>query len=132
MADAKHVFQRAIVCKDVSIDLIIGLPSIQYFDLIPILQSHLKSIRCCEICSVLRTVHQNISPVAVLFTNDDRQQLSSDRHSYKPKSGNLQSITQGHNMESVMLPGHHSNYSKEMQGLFYNISSAADTTYLPT
>jgi hypothetical protein len=35
-------------------------------------------------------------------------------------------------MESVMLPGHHSNYSKEMQSLFYNISSAADTTYLPT
>jgi len=95
MADAKHVFLRAIVCKDVSIDLIIGLPSIQYFDLIPILQSHLKSICCCEICSVLRTVPPNISPVAVQFTNDDRQQLSSDRHSYKPKSGHLQSITHG-------------------------------------
>ena len=48
MADAKHVFVRAIVCKDVSIDLIIGLPSIQYFDLLPVLQSHLHSIRCCE------------------------------------------------------------------------------------
>ena len=35
-------------------------------------------------------------------------------------------------MKSVNLPGHHSNYSTEMQGLFYHIFYGADTTYLPT
>jgi len=53
MGNAKHIFLRAIVYTDVSIDLIIVLPSIKYFDLLPIRHSHIPHTLCCEICEVL-------------------------------------------------------------------------------
>ena len=79
MGNAKHVFLRAIVYKDVSMDLIIVLPSIKYFDLLPILHSHISTKPCCEICEVLGSVFKAISPVAHFLTTDE---LSSDRHPF--------------------------------------------------
>ena len=38
----KHLFLRAILSGDVSLDLIIGLPSIKFYDLLPILNTHIK------------------------------------------------------------------------------------------
>jgi len=52
----KHLFLRAIVSRDISLDLIIGLPSIKFYDLLPILNTHIKTLDCCEICS---TFNQN-------------------------------------------------------------------------
>ena len=47
----RHIFVDSIVSKDVTSDLIIGLPSIKYFNLLPILQHHLDSQQCCQLCS---------------------------------------------------------------------------------
>ena len=44
----RHIFVDSIVCKDVTSDLIIGLPSIKYFNLLPILQHHIDSQHCCQ------------------------------------------------------------------------------------
>ena len=37
------------MCNEVATDLIIGLPSIKYFNLLPILQDYLDTNVCCEI-----------------------------------------------------------------------------------
>ena len=84
--DAKPVFLRAIVCKNVTIDLIIGLPSIKYFDLLSMLTSHISNTSYCEICEVLRSVPPIISPVAHLLINSQRFQLSCNRHQYNSVS----------------------------------------------
>ena len=47
----KDMCLRVLVCKDVTTDLIIGLPSIKHFNLLPILNDHISTIPCCEICS---------------------------------------------------------------------------------
>ena len=41
---------RVLVCDDVKIDIIIGLPSIKTFDLLPVLTQHISGLPCCEIC----------------------------------------------------------------------------------
>ena len=54
----RHIFEHSIVSKDVTSDLIIGLPSIKYFHFLPILQYHLASQNCCQLCthSVTRSI----------------------------------------------------------------------------
>ena len=42
---------RAIVYRDATIDLIIGRPSIIYYNLLPLLQLHANKVTCCGICS---------------------------------------------------------------------------------
>ena len=49
----RQICLRDLVCNDVTTDLMIGLPSTKFFDLLPILREHLDSIVCCEICSVV-------------------------------------------------------------------------------
>ena len=39
-----------LVCDDVKIDIIIGLPSIKAFNLLPALTQHIEGVPCCEIC----------------------------------------------------------------------------------
>ena len=39
----RHVWLRAIVCRDVKSDLIIGLPYIQFYDIMPIPNTHLAT-----------------------------------------------------------------------------------------
>ena len=82
--DAKHVFLRAIICKDVTIDLNIGLPSIKHFDLLPILTSHISNTPCCEICDVLRSVATVISPVAEPTISASTSTLRTTTHSNYP------------------------------------------------
>jgi len=48
----RHIWLRAIICRDIKSDLIIGLPSIQFYDLMPILNTHLATKICCEICAI--------------------------------------------------------------------------------
>ena len=47
----RHIFLLAIGCRDVLTDLIIGLPSIFYFDLLSLLQSHMSRHTSCEVCA---------------------------------------------------------------------------------
>ena len=46
----KRMRLRVLVCDDVKIDIIIGLPSIKAFDLLPVLTQHISGLPCCEIC----------------------------------------------------------------------------------
>ena len=128
--DAKHVFLRAIVCRDVTIDLIIGLPSIKYFDLLPILTSHLSTTPCCEVCEVLRSVPPIITPVAHLLTSTQRSQLASDRHQYNFVSNSTPNRP-GPSPTPHRRPSAHSNYPPELETLFYHIEAAGDTTHIP-
>jgi len=51
-----------LVCDDVKIDIIIGLPSIKAFNLLPALTQHIEGVPCCEICrdeEASRTVERN-------------------------------------------------------------------------
>ena len=41
----KHMCLRVLVCRDVTTDLIIGLPSIKHFYLLPILIDHISTIQ---------------------------------------------------------------------------------------
>ncbi len=65
----KRMRLRVLVCDDVKIDIIIGLPSIKAFDLLPVLTQHLSGIPCCEICGdeeadggARRRCHHDIRP----------------------------------------------------------------------
>jgi len=46
-----HMCLRMLVCRDVTTDSITGKPSMKHFDLLPILNDHISTIPCCEICS---------------------------------------------------------------------------------
>jgi len=41
---------RVSVCDDVKKDIIIGLPSIKAYNLLPVLTQHTAGVPCCEIC----------------------------------------------------------------------------------
>jgi len=41
---------RVLVCDDIKIDIIIGLPSIKDFNLLAVLTQHIAGVPCCEIC----------------------------------------------------------------------------------
>ena len=67
--DAKHYFCVPLFVR--AIDLITGLPSIKYFDLLPILTSdNLSNTPCCRICEVLRSVRHIISPCRLYDANN--------------------------------------------------------------
>ena len=42
---------RVLVCDNVKTNLIIGLPSIKYYNLLPGLQQHILTRKCREICA---------------------------------------------------------------------------------
>ena len=47
---SKQMRLRVLVCDDVKIDIIIGLPSVKAFNLLPVLTQHISGVPCCEIC----------------------------------------------------------------------------------
>ena len=52
-------------------DLIIGLPSILYFDLLPYLQSHMSRNTLCEMCAINPLPPEFKSPVAQISAVTD-------------------------------------------------------------
>ena len=71
----RHIFLRAIVCRDVLTDLIIGLSSILYFDLLPFLQSHMSRHTSCEMCAINPLQPEFKSPVAQISAVTDLASL---------------------------------------------------------
>jgi hypothetical protein len=47
---SKRMRLRVLVCEDIKIDIIIGLPSIKAYNLLPVLTQHIAGVPCCEIC----------------------------------------------------------------------------------
>ena len=94
----KHICLRAIVCKDVTIDLIIGLPSILYYNLLPLLETRTRSRSCCEI------FHEHTKPsihlpVAHIYHDTDRLLLNANNH----VDGPYLVITHTQSRQSVIL-----------------------------
>jgi hypothetical protein len=82
----KQICLRAIVCKDVTIDLIIGLASILYYNLLPLLETHTRSRACCEICHEQNTTGIQL-PVAHIYHDTDRLLLNANNHRDGPTPG---------------------------------------------
>jgi len=115
----KHLFLRAIV-KDASLDLIIGLPSIKFYYLLTILNTHIKTLDRCEICSTFKTISPSTSPVAFNFSNDQRQQLSSERYNYQLV------------LTKLPVALHHGTLlGSPIATILHHITSIADTSYIP-
>ena len=47
---SKRMRLRVLFCDDIKIGIIIGLPSIKAFNLLPVLTQHIAGVPCCEIC----------------------------------------------------------------------------------
>ena len=48
----RYVWLRVLVCSDIKSDRIVGLPSIQFYNLLPLLNTHLAATICCEVCAI--------------------------------------------------------------------------------
>ena len=66
------------MCRDVITYLIIGLPSILYFDLLPFLQLHLSCQLCCEVFPVDSQPGCS-SPVAQISVETDLSLLNVNK-----------------------------------------------------
>jgi len=105
----RHVWLRVLVCRDVTSDLIIGLLSIQFYDLLPLLNTHPATSVCCEICAIRthnttrsarRTGTVTLGPTGE--NNHDDDTVISGRSF--PQDGPL----------PILLPHHHSTYTEPM------------------
>jgi len=70
----KHICLRAIVCREVKIDLIIGLPFILFYNFLPLLISHIAKTTCCEIYMTNTNDNGTVS-VAHIMNETDRDLL---------------------------------------------------------
>ena len=120
----RHVWLRAIVCRDVKSDVIIGSPSIQFYDLMPILNTDLKTKVCCEICAIPTKRKRQTGAIVATVTICPTGHIQGDAHSaiVRHQDGPL----------PILLPPHHSTYTEPMATIVAEINAVADTTYLPT
>ena len=51
----RQICLRALVCNDVTTDLIIGLHSIKFLNILRILKAHLDTMTWCKICATKET-----------------------------------------------------------------------------
>ena len=108
----KQINLRALVCSDVTTDLIIGLPSIQFFNLLPILQSNLNTRVWCEICPIAK--------------GDRTRNRTPHRDMVATRSDT------GRRIAAKELPAQHLGYTGEMQTLFAEINAVTDNGATPT
>ena len=102
-------------------DLIIGLPSIQFYDLMPIFNRHLATKVCCEICAIPTQHKRQTGPIVATVTFGPTGHIQGDAHSAIVR---LQ-----YGPFPILLPPHHSTY---MDPMVAELHAIADTTYLPT
>ena len=95
------------MCNDVTTDLIIGLPSIKFFNLLPILKDHLDTMTCNAISrdrnGRWKATHEDANDSFI--KREKRRQASS----------------------AGGVPTQHSVYTGEMQTLFVEINAVTDT-----
>ena len=117
----KHMCLRVLVCGDVTTDLIIGLPSIKHFNLLPILNDHISTIQCCEICLNIKSDSQLATDPAT--GNRGRR--------WRREATNKARYT-GIGTQSSTIPTQHSSYTGEMATLFAEINSIMEIFDTPT
>ena len=105
----RYVWLRALFCRDVTSDLIIGLPSIQFYDLLPLLLTHILQpdfvVRFVPYLHTLlrlarRTATVTLGPTGEKNQGDDT--VTSVRSI--PQDGPL----------PILLPPHHPTYNEPM------------------
>ena len=74
------------ICKDVNIDLIIGLPSVLYYNLFP-LETHTQTRSSCEIFHKHNKSGIISLPVAHIYHDTDRLLLNANNHVDGPTPG---------------------------------------------
>jgi hypothetical protein len=126
----RHVSLRAIVCKDITLDLIIGVVSIKHYNLLPLLAAHMDSVQCCEMCSVNNT---SATPdlVAVTFSGNDLDILRHDPpiHIPSPRALPIHHVTLLDT--GLPTPVQHSHYVGDMATLYHILQDQADTSHIP-
>ena len=129
----KRMRLRVLVCDDVKIDIIIGLPSIKAFALLPVLTQHLSGFPCCEICGDEETANTVELGDGVIMTHDKdghkrietARATSEERRIHAERSNNG-----GH--EKAGANAQHSEYGGDMETLFAQIDSITDNEHKPT
>ena len=118
----RHIFVDSIVSQDVTSDLIIGLPSIKYFHLLPILQHHLASQHCCQLCthsgthSIPGTNTSMVMTIMSLLDDNGHIMMSA-----------TQGMTYCDDPLPIPLP-HHTAYTEPMATMIAELYAVADTT----
>ena len=108
-------------------DLIIGLPSIKHFNLLPILNDHISTIQCCEICSNNEAGSQSSDTASRQTLRQGNEVGGGDT------TGNdKQSALHGGVTQNSTIPTQHSSYTGEMATLFAEINSITDNFATPT
>jgi len=130
---SKRMRLRVLVCDDIKIDIIIGLPSIKAYNLLPVLTQHIAGVPCCEICGdeeTSRTLDKHdgakIRPGGDVNTHTDTARATSEERRLHAEQIN----ERGH--EGIGALAQHSGYSGEMDTLFAQINSMTDSTHKPT
>ena len=82
----RHICLRAIVCREVKFDLIIGLPSILFYNLLPLLTNHIAKNACCEIYMTNTSVN-SIVPVAHILYESDKHLLNVNYNTHTTTPG---------------------------------------------
>ena len=123
----RHIFVDSIVWREVTSDLIISLPSITYYHLQPILQHHLASKSCCQLCAPSDT-HSKMVPqssmMATIMTRD------SDHAPFIMSTAQWFNYSDGPLPKP--LPQHHTAYDEPMTTMIAELHAVADTTLVPT
>ena len=89
----RQIILRAIVCRDEKIDLIIGLPSILHYNLLPLLTTHININKCCKICTNNTNVDSIVS-VAHILHKTGRNMLNSEADkTVAPEYDNIDTMT---------------------------------------
>jgi hypothetical protein len=113
----KQMCFRVLVCKDVTTVLIIGIPSIKHFDLLPILNDHTTTIPCCEICS-------NVETAAATSDTEMQHEIARDADDICDKEGRSAKCESA--LQGEAIPIQHSGYTGEIATLFAEINSITD------
>jgi hypothetical protein len=135
-----HICIRAIICKDITSDLIIGLPSIKFYNLLPILQNHLSTLTCCEICSTKET-DELLQGATIHYGSQDKDDMDGVRNNSptaaQPHHDCDTTIASATHEDTVVAnledyAPQHQHYEGPMAVLFANIHTLADTAFVPT
>jgi len=130
----RHICLRAIVCREVKVDLIIGLPSILFNILLPLLTTHIAKNTCCEICMTNKN-DNSIVPVAHILHESDKNLLNVkyNTHTATPVINANPGLTEWDFISDFRrsCAPQHRKYTGQLSILFNHISSEADTTTVP-
>jgi hypothetical protein len=130
---SKRMRLRVLVCDDVKIDIIIGLPSIKAFNLLPVLTQHISGLPCCEICGEMeadKTVELG-EGVSMTYGHDVYKHIETARATSEERRIHAE-LNKNGGHERTGANAQHSQYSGDMDTLFEQIDAITDNEHKPT